>query len=131
MKKLRSIVWVLVLILCLFLEVQAVPKAFTPSAKYVATGTFLVILGLFTVVSSPSAVGTVSNTLTVTFPSNPKSTNIYQIGFGLHSLDIKFDMLRMQFDLQIMSTSTTGFSLSYSSLRGDLVSLLKICYIVK
>ena len=131
MRKNRWIFGVFVVILCHIWQLGAVSKAFITSGKYVSTGILLFILGVFTVVSSVSAMAAVSNTYTVTFPSNPKSANTYQIGFGLHSLDIKFNMLRMQFDLQIVSTLTTGFTLTYSSLRGDLISLLRICYIAK
>jgi hypothetical protein len=90
----------------------------------------LFYLGVIEITSSVYATPSISNTFAVSFSGCPMSSAVYKVGFGLYSLDIKFNSLKIEFDIQTSSTSMTGFELLFSSGMGDLISLLKICYIV-
>lgn len=59
------------------------------------------------------------------------SSNVYKVGLGLYSLDIKFDGLRMLYDIEVVSTSVSGFQINLSTTMGNLISLLKVCYVIK
>ena len=59
------------------------------------------------------------------------SSNVYKVGLGLYSLDIKFDGLKILYDIQVSSTSVSGFEINFSTTMGNLISLLKVCYMIK
>lgn len=59
------------------------------------------------------------------------SSSVYKVGFGLHTLDIKFYLMKILFDIQVMTTSMTGFDLSFSTTMGNFISMLKVCYMIK
>lgn len=59
------------------------------------------------------------------------SSNVYKVGLGLYSLDIKFDGLKILYDIQVSSTSVSGFEINFSTTMGNLIRLLKVCYVIK
>lgn len=92
---------------------------------------FFITTGVFYIASSQFLTDLITNGYSVQFSNCAVSSDVYKVGLGLYSLNMNFNNVTLMFDLQVSSTSVTGFNITFSTTMATFISLMKVCYIVK
>jgi hypothetical protein len=121
---------ILIFLVLLFIA-RSAPLAHIPSKEFITAGINFSDSGIFQVTNVAYGSASTSQAYTVTFNGYTRSSNVFKVGFSLHSIDVDFDNVKLQFDLEVISISVNGFAIRFSSSQANLMRLLRICYFSK
>lgn len=121
----------LLIFLVLLFIARSAPLVHIPSKDFITAGINFSDSGIFQVTSVAYGSASTSQAYAVTFNGYTRSSNVFKVGFSLHSVDVDFDNIKLQFDLVIESKSVNGFTIRFSSSQANLMRLLRICYFSK